>query len=685
MNWAPFPFLRIALVLSTGIFLMEYFQLYNLPVYEILIVISILWLCYEIFVKSPISRSAIGGSFLLLTVFFLGGSLVKYTENQQNDGIIETSDNTSIYGVLEEKLKSGDRPRFVFRTRFVIDSNQVKTNNSLIVLTFDNDPISSDYDVGNLLYLKTKLSSATKNSNPFAFDYSKYLKYQGVLQVGFVRTGDHHLIADNDLSFLKKIAVKSSSFTGKVIQNNISGLDARAIAEALLIGRKYNIDDSIFQAYADTGAIHVLSVSGLHVAIFISVFILLFERVKSTRISWIITKVVSLLSIILFYVLLTGMAPSVVRAGTMVGIYVIGKTFFNKSSTYNAIALAAVMMLLYNPWYLFQVSFQLSFVSLLSILFFQPKISKWWIPDNRILKFCWDLVNVSLAAQILVFPFSVYFFHQLPLTFALSGLFAIPLVTLIIYGGSLMVIFFLFLKPLSVALGYILEIIITILNFLIKKTSEMPYSLIKDVNLTEAMVVFLLLGIVFMMYRLEYKKPTASYLALSCFLLVGIISVNDRVVNTGQTELIIYDMYGIDVLDFRNGKNIKRWVSDSIEIDKAYAVSKNYELRNYVEDVKVEGTYLFSTPNGLAYILSDKNDLKKLRDTLEVKFLFVAGKTYFEPQRVFSIIKPENIILSRNLSFNNTAKWLDLQLEMDVNIYSIREEGAFKYRFYEKY
>lgn len=678
MNWAPFPLLRIAVALSAGVFIRE--QIALNPTFSVsgLVIALIAWMLTEIYWKNLVTKSTIAGLLMLCFVFFLGVLLIDFRYDKLAKKQFDTDAPVYLTGTLSEKLKSTNRPKYVLSTEHIRSEQKLIPHKSKVIISFTTeDSIANRYELGYRIFLKVKLKHAVKNTNPAAFDYSKYLKHKGIQYLGFVREGDHHLYEENGYSLFRHWATKSTLFTEKVIHKYINDEEASSIAEALLIGQKLNIRDEIYKSYTDTGAIHVLSVSGMHVAIFISIFILAFNRLRWQSLFWKIFKIASLLTIVWFYVILTGMAPSVVRAGTMVSLYLIGGAFFKGYNSYNILALAAIVMLAYEPFYLFQVSFQLSFISLLSILFFQPRISSWWRPRFKVFKFGWDLVSVSLAAQILIFPVSVYIFHQFSLSFALSSLLAVPLVTIIIYGGTLMVLSELLFQNIALLLGKFLEHCILTLNYIIKQISLIPFSVMTDIYITEMGIAFMLLSILSLMYFIVTTEKISFYVATSCVLLVVIIGAYDKIKKLQQSALIAYDIYGNDVIDFYNGNTVFRYISGDTADSRISLVTHNYMVKSRIQHIVISGEPYHRHNNDWIFICRTKTDILRLKQPISPKFMYVAGNELSKPEIVLEMVNPDTVILSPNLKPWIVNKWVDLQHHFDYVVYEIKKEGAF--------
>jgi competence protein ComEC len=684
MNWSRFPFLRIAIAFGTGIFMFEYIDLpIQWVVYPLLIAIG-LFLLMETFLKYRINRTFLSGLLLMVMVFLLGGVVIHLKKSKHEKTVLLTdkNENILIYGKISQKLKSETRPKFVLKT-FWLKTSQNKSQNyhSDVIITFDEtDSIAYAYKEGDYILARTKLQKIRKNTNPYAFDYAFYLKTKGILHQGFIKPNSHKMDKETQENTFTQIARFCSGYASRTFRKYINDPKILGIAEALLLGQTLLISEDVYQAYSDTGAIHVLSVSGLHVAIFISIFIWMFSKSSRDDFLWKIFKIVSLLVIVWFYVVMTGMAPSVMRAGIMVSIYIIGINLFKGTNSYNILAIAAIIMLIYNPYYIFQASFQFSFISLLSILYFQPKIKAWWNPQTKAGIFVWDLVNVSLAAQIMIFPVTVYYFHQFPTYFAISGIVAVPLVTFIIYCGTMLIIFEAVFSSINIIVAPFFTLLIKGLNFSIEWISKLPFSKIENIWISEIGLSFMIISILVMILWLELRHIRLFYTFLSCLL---IVVVENRIhhMETSQTnDVVIYDTYGatlIDIFDKNTWRKIELGDLSQKNIDFA---AKNNRIQHNVKegpDYHVTKNNLVSIHGKLMYVLDDNENPNGLRKKTKVDILVITKGKNSYPENILHKIEPEMVVLDRNLPPWIVKKWLNLRNNSGFKIHNIKEDGAF--------
>ena len=236
-------------------------------------------------------------------------------------------------------------------------------------------------------------------------------------------------------------------YSDSVLKKMIPSKQSYGVASALFLGIRDGIDNEVQNAYRSAGATHVLAVSGLHVGILSAIiaFLLGFLR-KHNKFKYLYLFFV--LGVLFSYSFLTGLSPSVLRASVMFAIIQIGLTFSRRTNIYNNLAFSAFLLLIFSPYMIFEVGFQLSYLAVLGIVLIQPKIVRLWKPSSWIIKKGWELLTVSLAAQLITFPICLYYFHQFPSYFWLSGFVVIP-AAMVILGCAIAIILFSFFSKLT--------------------------------------------------------------------------------------------------------------------------------------------------------------------------------------------------------------------------------------------
>ena len=263
--------------------------------------------------------------------------------------------------------------------------------------------------------------------NPDQFDYSSFLKRKGIYFQVFISSGEWHAVAKN--SGNATATGKLQSFRAYIIatfEKYIHAADALALIKALTLGDKDELSRETLDSFSNTGARHILTVSGMHVGILMVIWTRFLNIVGFRRKKLRFIKLSLTLMVIWAYAMITGAQPAVLRASFMLSLYVFSQLFKGNNHSLNALFLSALILLIYNPDFIFQLSFVFSYSAMLSILLFFPLFQRNFKRRNLFFDSFWQLLTLSFAAQALVLPLSVYYFHKIPLLFPVSALIATP-------------------------------------------------------------------------------------------------------------------------------------------------------------------------------------------------------------------------------------------------------------------
>ncbi len=684
MNWSSFPFLRIAFAFIAGVLI---FELYSFTLWQALFFLFLMSILYSALVLARnqlAGRSEILGALLLVILFFTGGVCISVQKGKhQNQRFQFVNKSAIVYGKVTEILKSSSKHKCIVSSNILYLQKNIKRNCHLhIVVTFEKPDTCSQFPgIGQYVLFKSTLKKISKSTNPETFDYARYLETKDVVLQAYVKSGDYILDENRRIHVFTGFAINCAKRASEILRTYIRDAHIRSIAEAILFGQKLSMEEALYKDYIDTGSVHVLSVSGLHVAIFISLFIWLFSKVSSEVTLWKIIKVVSLLLIVWFYAILTGMSPPVIRAGLMVSLYIIGTTFFKRTNNYNILSVSALLMVLYQPYYLFQTSFQFTYISLLSILYFQPKIKAWWTPNHKLTVFLWDLINVSLAAQIMIFPLSVYYFHQFPVYFVLSGLIAVPLVTLIIYVGTFFIISGFINSGIGLVLSKILSSLILCLNSLISFISHLPNSTIQQIWVSETGLFLMTTAIILLVLWLETRNLQSFYVLLVvCFFVI--VENRWHYYNAGKSQnVFVYDNYGGTIVDIFDKNLNTTIITGNISTKTELFTTGNNRIKNGVNPTPTRSVEpaqrLFCIDNALVYLYESDRDVMRLKDPLSVKTLIILSDSCKKPQQLLNKLHPDIVVLPSDIPRWEVDKWKQYVVTYGFCLHNIKNNGAF--------
>ncbi|RZL31213.1 MAG: ComEC family competence protein, partial [Pedobacter sp.] len=382
----------------------------------------------------------------------------------------------------------------------------------LIALKVDSlNPVELKY--GDELIITSKYLPVEPTYNPGEFDFKAWLASKNVYQQTFINQNQLVKLKSSTGNQIIKYAIEERKKQVAVYRQLIKNDEAFAVASTLVLGYRADLSKETLAAYSKTGTIHALSVSGAHVGIIfflLNAMLAFLDKNKFGK----LFKLVFICSLIWYYSLLTGFSSSVLRSAIMITAFILAKAFNRTSNNYNILAFTAFILLVYNPFFIWDVGFQLSFISVFGLIYLQPKIYKWLYVKNKWLDKLWSAVALSLAAQLATFPLSVYYFHQFPVYFILGNLFILlPLIAMMYLGIGILVLKTYFLAP-------IFEWIITSTNSGLKWIADLPFSGISSIWINEWQLLLLFIALsllIFAMVNYNKKLLTASICLLILF------------------------------------------------------------------------------------------------------------------------------------------------------------------------
>lgn len=369
----------------------------------------------------------------------------------------------------------------------------------LIALKVDSiKPIELNY--GDELIITGKYQPVEPAYNDGEFDFKAWLAVKNIYQQTFINQNQLVKLNENEGNKIIKFAIQQRQKQVAIYRKLIKNDEAFAVASTLVLGYRADLSKETLNAYSKTGTIHALSVSGAHVGIIfflLNAMLSFLDRKKFLK----IIKLVVICFLIWYYALLTGFSSSVLRSAIMITIFILAKSFNKSSNNYNILAFTAFILLFYNPFYIWDVGFQLSFISVFGLIYLQPKIYKWLYFKNKWVDKLWSAIALSLAAQLATFPLSVFYFHQFPVYFLLGNIFIlIPLIVLMYFGIGILILKVYFLAP-------IFEWIISFTNKGLKFIADLPFSGITSIWLNTWQLLLLSSAIGFLIYALvNYQK-----------------------------------------------------------------------------------------------------------------------------------------------------------------------------------
>jgi competence protein ComEC len=556
MSWKTTPFFRLLPPLSIGIFLSEYIGFDAFPVNICVLLSAITIIISAAFQYKHRNMWQFGAMLQIFLLIFGYCATIKHNELRDDAHFSKKDQITWFSGICSEAITKG------VRYKIPIKIEAVGTNEDSIISASGNlicflDSTYASLKYGDKVLIKCKPFKVKGANNPNAFDYGRYLHFQNIHYQAFIKKDSLKVLSqDNGLLFWK-IAYEYRDKILIGLQRYFPNEEEYSVAAALLVGFKDDLSDEIKTAYTQTGSMHALVVSGTHVGVIFAGLLWLIRLfhmpIKIARI-W---EPLLFLCTIWGFTLITGATASVVRAALMFSLVLLGKACFRNASVWNLIAGAAFLQLFFNPYLLFDAGFQLSYSAVVGMIFFYPKfIKKSPKFKSKWKEYAWSNLLVGITAQLGTLPLALFYFHQFPTYFWLSGWVVILGGSIFLYSCFFLGLFALTIPILADFLGMLMSKMVWAMNQLIYLIQKLPFGMIEGIWVASWAVLLLYLFIVLINLAFTWRRPYYLLAGLSVFAFLMFCRMIHQLNAYENEKMVIYSMNKNSLIDFFDGKTV---------------------------------------------------------------------------------------------------------------------------------
>jgi competence protein ComEC len=554
--WHYAPFIRLLFPLMAGIYVQ-----WCLPFSLLFLLLSCTFLFVAVILyfflpdKRKFQFNSINGLLINLLLFFTGACLAWEKDIRHNKDWIGQTNQKADYLVvtlLEPLVEKQNSFKALAEVDFISIGKKKQEANGKIIVYFKKDSLITNLDYGSQIVFTKPLQEIKNSGNPGSFNYRQYCLQQGISHQVYLTDEELALLPEKNKTFVPNFLFETRDEVINILRKFIPGEKEQGLAEALLIGYKDDLDKNLVQSYSNTGVVHIIAISGLHLGLIYWLLLILTKPIRNKKnMAWL--RFLIIVAALWIFSLLAGAGPSVLRSAVMFTCIAFGEVLNKKSSIYNTLALSAFLLLVWNPFWLWDVGFQLSYTAVLSIVIFFKPIYNWFYIENKAIDWFWKLNALTLAAQILTLPISIYHFHQFPVLFIFANLLAVPLSSLIVIGEILLITCS-FITPIATLLGWLLQQMILFMNFYIERLNSVSFAVWNSLSISIFQTIFLLgfvCSIVFWFIEKYIKAIWPALICLSSFFALRSLSFIDAY---KQKELIVYNVprhQAIDIIDGR--------------------------------------------------------------------------------------------------------------------------------------
>lgn len=543
-----------------------------------------------------------------------------------------------------------------------------------VLLQIQKDSLDHGLMISDFLWTYGAFEMIQAPLNPHQFSYKDYLEKLDIQQRLVVANGTWVFVNQKNFSLFRW-----ADHLRERIQKQLKKLDFSAdqlgIFNALLLGQRGEVSDELLQDYTRAGAMHILAISGLHIGILLLLFNYLLKPLEYFK-NGVYFKTVLVLILMWAFALVVGLSSSVVRATSMFSFVAVAMVFKSQTAVLHSLISSLFFLVLYNPMFLFDVGFQLSYLAVFGIVFTQPILNGFWTPKWWLLRKIWQLTTVSLAAQIAVLPLSLYYFHQFPALFILSNLLIVPCLGVILFLGLLIIVLS-FLNAVPGLLVTVYAFVLEAMNILIQWVSRQELFVFEEISFSSCLLVCTYTVLLFFLHYLTKPKFYKSILVLVAVLCFQAILLFERWDLARQYKLIIFHQTTHTLIAEQKGNQLSIFHNlDSIQLGqsnllKAYRIGAQIDAQEAEDSIPSllsfrDKQILIVDKLGVYQLTGLKNPIVLLRESPRVNL-----------KRLIKTLQPQLIIADGSNYTSSIKEWESICKELEVCFYSTRVQGAY--------
>ena len=681
--WKRAPFIRMLIPLIMGIIIEWYYKITPIAFWILCVIcfgLAISFFAIPLFER--FKRSAING-LACSGMFFAIGALLVWYQNIQHDknwfGKKYKAGDALVVTLMESAVEKTKSFKANASVDFILRPDSAIPAKGTVILYFKKDSLSPLFSYGDQLVIDNRLQEIKNAGNPGGFDYARYSLFHGITHQLFLKGNEFEKLATTKKKAFREFINKVRIKVLEILRTNIKGEKELGLAEALLIGYKDDLDKSLVQSYSNTGVVHIIAISGLHLGLIYWLLTWIFKPLRKFR----LLKPIFILTGLWLFTLLAGAQPSVLRSAAMFSCIIVGEAFEKKSSIYNSLALSAVILLCLNPFWLWDVGFQLSYAAVLSIVIFMQPIYHWFYIKNKLLDLAWKLNAVTIAAQILTLPVGIYHFHQFPTSFWLTNFIAVPLSSAILFGEILLCAIS-FIPFVAALLGDVLHWLIRIMNSYIQWVERLPFSFWDGLHISILQTILLfMLAASLGHWLMEKNRQSLTYglIALLGFVFFRTFSFMQAY---ERDQIIVYNVPQKQAIDLIDGRQ-NLFVGDSSVLTDEFL--KNFHIKpSRIQHRLIPSATLSDcqqTKNFLLYkkkkilIISETKEFSPLPSKVVIDILIVSGNPRLYFNNLLKTFSVKQVVFDGSCRLWKMNYWKKDCDSLRIPYHDVSEKGAF--------
>lgn len=625
---------NILMLISTGIYVLSLIAIFSNKIFLITFLITLLFLFLLIKNYFPIKY------IMVWTLLFYFGVINLSSKLKNVDELLNLAPvNSEICGTIVSIPQNvvDSKPKFFFDVEKIKFGNVEKFfKNEKVLVTMNNLDTVESLKIYNSGILKGRLSTPFKAGNPSQFDYGNYLRNHNAYTVFYA---DSFVEIKKPLSISARILQKINDYREYVLKVHSKYLPSPNLE---LLGGIVFGDDAISPpkniktSFANSGLLHILAASGMNVAFIFGFFFWIFSRLN---INYKLNVAIGMIMVTI-YSLMTGLGASIIRATCMLLFVLLGKLIDRDAHSISLLSFVGLLMLIYNPLFINDVGFQLSFIVTFGILIMSPAIIKF---NNKISNHIIGIIAIPIIAQLWVIPIQIFYFSNICLYSIFANIMSVPILSIISFGGFVSSLLAM-IKPISSFIcqifDFILNPIISILINISDFWGHLPNSTIQTAHPTIFQIIIyylMLLTFTALLYK-DWREKFLEKTLVTAGILLIIWLVTLMPISNKNLEIIAFDVGNADAFLIKTPKNEYMIIDTGKAGYNGGKTQAEMIILKYLKDRGIKNidtmivSHFDNDHSGGAYDIIDKINVNKVyvndikHDSLMAKLIYKKAK-----------------------------------------------------------
>lgn len=677
------PFAKLIIPLILGILLAYYINLDTFKIEVLLICLSSIFLIAHFVINKP--KFLFFVSFIgYVLIFFIGFFLAEKQELRNKPKhfanlLKDNNDQVFMYGNIaitpEGKANSIKVLANIHQLQY--DSTK-KTCEGKMLLYLQKDSISLKLKKGDGILFLTKLVKISPPKNPGEFNYAAFMANKNIFYQQYLPSNSYTTEVSNRKDYLELF----KHYYLNLLQKNVKNTHSLALAKGLIIGQRSEIDQQIYESFSHTGIIHILSVSGLHLGIVMTILIWLFSFFPYSSIKWKWIKTIIILFFIWTFAIITGFSTAVQRAALMASIFIIGKEVNKKASNYNILFASLFIICLFNPLVLKDLGLQLSYLALIGLAVFYKEFYNLCIIKNKIGNKIWEWTATSFAAQTTTLPLTIFWFGNFPTYFLLANPPAI-LLSFVILGLGLVLMVFGWIPAIGQFLGFLINYACLALLTVINWINGLPFAICENIYSNKYNLLLNFSTVLLLILAVINRKFKWYLITGFCIISSFIIATKEKITLLQKPASIVYSIPKNTILTKVIGQNIY-FFGDTI-FDKKNA-NYNFKIKGSIRQLGAKNIYFNEKKDSIFVINGNKILLwnnqfnyTKFSKKVVLDYILLSKKSFLDFENLNKNFDFNMLILDESIKSFKLEKLKASFKAQNIQFYSVSENGAFQF------